>query len=206
MDDLSKEYIISFYNKKLQLFGDKPESLGWSPNGQILRFRSLLDINNNIAGSKILDFGCGKGDFYGYLRDKGIDVSYTGFDINEKFISIAASRYPECSFRTFDINSDDLNEEFDFIFLCGVFNLKVQKLDDTIKTALITLFKHCRIAMAFNALSAYTAKKAFELNYLYPEEMFNFALKELSPFVSIRHDRVLYDFTMFMYKEINMPE
>jgi 2-polyprenyl-3-methyl-5-hydroxy-6-metoxy-1,4-benzoquinol methylase len=204
VDDLSKEYIISYYNKRLQIFGDKPESLGWSPDGQILRFRSLLDIDNNIAGSKVLDFGCGKGDFYGYLREKGIDVRYTGFDINEKFISIAASGYPECSFRTFDINIDDLNEEFDYIFLCGVFNLKVQQLNDTIKTTLIKLFKNCRIAMAFNALSAYDTKKAFELNYLYPEEMFSFALKELSPYASIRHDRVLYDFTMFMYKEINM--
>ncbi len=203
MDDLSKEYIISYYNKRLQLFGNKPESLGWSPDGQISRFRSLLDIDNNITGSKVLDFGCGKGDFYGYLRERGIDVRYTGVDINEKFISIAASSYPECSFRTFDINRDDLDEEFDYIFICGVFNLKVQQLEETIKTTLITLFKHCRIAMAFNALSAYTSKKSFELNYLYPEEMFNFALKELSPYASIRHDRVLYDFTMFMYKKEN---
>jgi len=206
MDDLSKEYIISYYNKRLQIFGDKPESLGWSPDGQISRFTSLLDIDNNIAGSKVLDFGCGKGDFYGYLSENGINVRYTGFDINDKFISIAAGRYPECSFRTFDINRDDLNEEFDYIFICGVFNLKVHKLEDTIKTALIKLFKHCRIAMAFNALSAYTTRKSFELNYLYPEEMLSFALKELSPYASIRHDRVLHDFTMFMYKEINMPE
>ena len=203
MDDLSKEYIVSFYNKKLLQFGDKPESLGWSSNGQILRFSSLLDISDNIAGSKVLDFGCGMGDFYGYLREKAIDVRYTGLDINEKFISIAGNKYPECSFRTFDINRDDLNEEFDYIFLCGVFNLKVQQLEDTIKTILAKLFNHCRIAIAFNALSAYTAKKSFELNYLYPEEMLSFALKELSPYVSIRHDRILHDFNMFVYKEEN---
>ena len=185
MGDISKEYIISFYNKRLQLFRDKPESLGWTRWGQILRYRSLLDIDTSIDGSKVLDFGCGKGDFYGFLREKGIDVRYTGFDINEKLISIAVSRYPECSFRTFDINRDDVNEEFDYIFLCGVFNLKVQQLEDTIKTILIKLFKHCRIAIAFNSLSAYTTKKAFELNYLYPEEMFSFALKELSPYIAI---------------------
>ena len=204
MDELSKEFIISFYNKRLQMFGDRPESLGWSPRGQILRFRSLLGIDKNIDGSKVLDFGCGIGDFYGYLRDKGIHVRYTGFDINDNLISKAASRYPECRFRTFDINRDDITEKFDYIFLCGVFNLKVQQLEDTIKTTLIELFKHCRIAMAFNALSAYTAKKEFELHYMYPEEMFSFAIKNLSPYIAIRHDTLLYDFTMFMYKEINV--
>ncbi len=36
--------------------------------------------------------------------------------------------------------------------------------------------------------------------YVYPEKMFEFAVKNLSPFVSLRHDRIPYDFTLFVYK------
>lgn len=59
------------------------------------------------------------------------------------------------------------------------------------------------LALAFNALSAYNPKKDFELHYVYPEEMFEFAVKNLSPFVILRHDRMPYDFTMFVYKNEN---
>ena len=46
-------------------------------------------------------------------------------------------------------------------------------------------------------------KKDFELHYVYPEEMFEFAVKNLSPFVILRHDRIPYDFIMFVYKNEN---
>lgn len=202
MDNLTREYIISFYDRQQQQFGDKPESLGWTREGQMLHYKALLDINNTLNGSTILDFGCGKGDFYGFLKEKGIAVRYTGLDINENFITIARQRFPECTFKTFDINRDLLTEQFDYVFLCGVFNLKVQHLADTIRRTLIVLFKHCRIAMGFNALSSYGTHKAFYLNYLDPEEMITFAKSHLSLHVVLRDDRIPGDFTLFIYRHI----
>ncbi len=200
MDELSKEYVTSFYNGALQMHGDRPESLRWTAKGQILHYESLLDINSSIKGKKILDYGCGKGDFYQFLKDRNISVEYTGVDINEKLISLARQKFPECRFRVFDVEGDELNEDFDYIFLCGVFNLKVEGLEETIKNTLIKLFKHCRIALAFNALSAHNPKKDFELHYVSPEKMFEFAVKNLSPFVTLKHDSIPYDFTMFVYR------
>lgn len=202
MDELSKEYVISFFDKNLMLHGDRPEAVRWSSTGQILHYQSMLDVGN-INGSKILDFGCGKGDFYWFLKDKNIHVEYHGCDINEKLITLAKQKFLDIDFRVFDIEKDVFNEDFDYVFLCGVFNLKVEGLDETIKNILIKLFKHCRIALAFNALSSHNPKKDFELHYTSPEEIFNFAAKNLSPYVSLRHDRMQYDFTMFVYREIN---
>ncbi len=202
MDDLSKEYIISFFDKNLMLHGDRPEAVRWSSTGQQLHYNSMLDIGD-INGSKILDFGCGKGDFYEYLKDAGIEVKYSGIDINEKLISQAKQKYPGVDFRVLDIEKDAIDEEFDYIFMCGVFNLKVQGIYELIKNSLIKLFSHCRVGLAFNALSAHNLKKDFELNYVSPEEMFAFALQNLSPYISLRHDRMKYDFVMFIYKEIN---
>jgi SAM-dependent methyltransferase len=201
MDELSKEYVISFYNKTLQMHGDRPEAVRWTSMGQLLHYECLLEIDESIAGRKILDYGCGKGDFYQFLKDRNISVKYTGFDINEELISLAQQKFPDCTFRVFDMEQDILDEDFDYIFLCGVFNLKVQGIIETIHNTLIKLFSHCRIALAFNALSTHDPKKAFELHYLSPENMFGFAVKNLSPFVSLIHDRIPYDFTMFIRKK-----
>jgi len=202
MDDLSREYVISFFDRQLSQQGDRPEALRWSEAGQRLRFENLLDIGD-INGKKILDYGCGKGDFCQFLRNKDIQVAYSGFDINEKLIALANKKYPGVDFRIFDAEKNMLYEDFDYIFLCGVFNLNVQGLDETIKNVLIKLFKHCRHALAFNALSVHNPKKDFELHYTSPEDIFDFAVKNLSSLVSLKHDRMAYDFTLFIYRDIN---
>ena len=202
MDELSKEYVISFFDTNLMLHGDRPEAVRWTSKGQLLHYRAMLDIGD-MSGKKILDFGCGKGDFYQFLKDRDIQVQYTGFDINEKLIAAARLKYPDSDFRVFDTDKNVLEEDFDYIILCGVFNLRVNGLDEVIRDTLKKLFFRCRIGLAFNALSVHNPRKDFELNYTSPEELFAFAVNNLSPFVSLRHDRMSYDYIMFIYKEIN---
>jgi SAM-dependent methyltransferase len=202
MDELAREYVLSFYDKTLRMFGDRPEALRWTSGGQELHYEALLDIADSIHGKKVLDFGCGKGDFCRFLKQRDIQVDYTGLDINEKLIGMAREKNPGTRFSVFDIEQDTLGEDFDYIFLCGVFNLNVQGIDGVIRSALKKLFGRCRIGLAFNAPSAHNPKKDFELHYVSPEDLFSFAMRNLSPFVSIRHDRMPYDFTMFVYREI----
>lgn len=206
MDELAKEYVISFFNKSLNSHGDRPEAVRWTSQGQYLHYQSMLDIDDSIEGARVLDYGCGKGDFYEFLKNKNISVDYTGLDINEQLITLASRKYPECVFRVFDIEEDHLREDFDYIFLCGVFNLKVENLSNTIEKTLYKLFARCKRALAFNALSAHNPEKDFELHYIFPENIFRFAVNNLSPFISLRHDRMPYDFTMFVYREKNVPK
>jgi hypothetical protein len=201
MDELSKEYVISFYKNTLQLHGDRPEAVRWTSAGQEKHFRYLLDIDKSIHKAKVLDYCCGKGDLYQFLKENYLSVQYTGFDINEGLISLAKKKFPECTFKVFDIECDPLTEDFDYIFLCRVFNLKVQGLQETIENTLKKLFKHCPIAMAFNGLSDHDPKKTFELYYLFPEEMISFAVKNLSPFYVLRQDRMPYELTLFVYRK-----
>ena len=205
MDDLSKEYVLSFFDKNLQLYGDRPEAVRWTTQGQLLHYQSLLDIGK-IDNARILDFGCGKGDFFQFLEDRGIAADYTGYDINEKLITLAQKKYPEGRFRVFDIEKDIIDGNFDYIFLCGVFNLRVSGLEITIRNVLTKLFQHCRKGLAFNALSDLNPKKDFELYYASPEKIFTFAVKSLSPYVSLRQDRMRYDFTLFVYRDPEPPE
>ena len=202
MDELSKEYVISFFDTNLMLHGDRPESVRWTPMGQARHYQAMLDMGD-ISGSKILDFGCGKGDFLQFLKDRSIPVEYTGWDINEKLISLALTKHPGVDFRVFDLDRDIPDQDFDYIFLCGVFNLRLQDINLTIKNSLKKLFARCRVGLAFNALSDHSPGKDFELNYTSPEDIFSFAVKELSPFVSLRHDRIAYDYTLFVYRNLN---
>lgn len=200
MEELYKEYVISFFDKTLQLHGDRPAAVGMSQKGQEFRFETFLNIDSDIIGKKVLDYGCGKGDLYQFFKDNDISVSYTGFDINQNLISFAGNKFPEADFRVFDIEEERLNEDFDYIFLCGIFNLKLAGIDETIKNVLKKLFERCNIAIAFNALSDKCLNKDFQLHYLSPEGIREFALKELSPHAFIKEGS-FDDFTMFVYKK-----
>ncbi|HXX81991.1 MAG TPA: class I SAM-dependent methyltransferase [Thermodesulfovibrionales bacterium] len=203
VDELAKEYVISFYDRTLHLFGDRPESLRWTSEGQRAHYEAMLDIACKIDGRKILDFGCGKGDFYQFLKDKGMESDYTGYDINQNLIALARQKFPGIRFEVCDIERDTISEEFDYVFVCGVFNLNVQGIDELIRFSLKKLFRCCRIGLAFNALSAHAPQKAYDLHYTSPEALLGFALDHLSPFVAMRHDRIPHDFTMFVYRELN---
>ncbi|HAM49768.1 MAG TPA: hypothetical protein DCP92_03400 [Nitrospiraceae bacterium] len=203
MDELAKQYVLSFYNRTLQMFGDRPEALRWTSGGQLLRYEALLDIADSIHGKRILDFGCGKGDFCRFLKERDISVNYTGLDINEKLIGMARENNPEAVFRVFDIEQDSLDEGFDYIFVCGVFNLNVQGVEELVRITLRKLFDLCGLGLAFNALSSHCPEKDFELHYFSPEELLSFAIENLSRSVSVRHDRIPYDFTLFVYRKPN---
>jgi SAM-dependent methyltransferase len=206
MDPFSKEQLLSFYNRHFKKFGDRPEALRWTPQGQLRRYHTFLDIAPDLNNQKILDYGCGMGDFYKFLKRRGLDVKYTGVDINENFINVAKKKYPECSFRVMNVDEDSLEGYYDYIFICGVFNLRVPGVQDDLRNALITLFKHCNKALALNALSSHTPTKDIELNYTSPEDIMQFAIENLSPSVLLRHDRIPNDFTLFIYTSYNEIE
>ena len=80
MDPYSKDQILSFYNFHLKKFGDRPEALRWTPQGQLKRYHMLADIApaRDLNNSTVLDYGCGTGDFYKFLKRRDINVKYTG--------------------------------------------------------------------------------------------------------------------------------
>jgi len=206
MDPLSKEQLLSFYNLHYKKFGERPEALRWTPQGQLRRYHTFLDIAPDLNNQKVLDYGCGMADFYKFLKRRGINVHYTGVDINENFIKVAKKKYPECTFSVMNIDEDDLEGYYDYIFICGVFNLRVPGVQDDLRNALVTLFKHCNKAMALSALSSHTPIKDVELNFTSPEDIVKFALENLSPSVVLRHDRIPNDFTLFVYTSYNEIE
>ena len=46
----------------------------------------------------LLDYGCGMGGLYGYIKEQGINVKYTGMDINPNFSGPHSGLEPRCHF------------------------------------------------------------------------------------------------------------
>jgi 2-polyprenyl-3-methyl-5-hydroxy-6-metoxy-1,4-benzoquinol methylase len=187
MDPLGKKELIEFYNRHLKDFGDKPQAVRWTPEGQRRRFETLLAIAGDISGKTVLDFGCGKGDFCGFLKEKGVSTDYCGIDINDALISTAKIKYPEDEFIALDIDETAFNRTFDIVFVCGVFNLRIAGIEDSTKTLLKNLFSLCRKALHANLLTYYVPQRNVELFYVKPEEILEFVIREISGSVTLKH-------------------
>lgn len=209
MDPYSRDQLLSFYNFHLKKFGDRPEALRWTPQGQLRRYHTLAEVvpADQLRNATVLDYGCGTGDFYRFLQRRGIDVRYAGVDMNENFIELARKKYPECRFQVLELTDgeDPLEGFYDYIFICGVFNYLVPGVREDLLSCLVTLFKHCNRGLVLNALSSHAPVKDPELNYTSPEEMVRFSLEHLSPYLALRHDRVQHDFTLYVYTALNEP-
>jgi 2-polyprenyl-3-methyl-5-hydroxy-6-metoxy-1,4-benzoquinol methylase len=187
MDPLGKKELLYFYNRHLKDFGDSPQAIRWTPEGQLRRYVSLITIAGDLSDKKVLDFGCGKGDFYGFMKERGILTEYCGIDINENLIDLAKRKYPHAEFIAIDIDETEFNRAFDVVFICGVFNLRVAGIEELMKNVLKKLFKLCKEVLHLNLLTYYVPQRNVELFYVKPEEILPFVISELSRHVTLMH-------------------
>ena len=189
IDPLGKKELLTFYNRHLKDFGDAPQAVRWTPGGQLRRYETFISITGDLSEKSVLDFGCGKGDFYGFLKERGCLPSYCGIDVNANLIALAKSKYPEAEFISLDIDEEELPRRFDVVILCGVFNLRIAGIEESSRHILKILFGLCREAMHINFLAYDTPQRSVELFYVKPEEIRQFAVAELSPSVTLTYDK-----------------
>jgi len=207
MDPFGKEELIAFYNRHLRDFGDSPLSVRWTPVGQRRRYEILLQIAADISGKDLLDFGCGKGDFYAFLNEQGVECDYTGIDLNENLIRLAERKFPEARFMVMDIEEEDLKEEFDIAFLCGVFNLRIAGIRESMLMVLKRIFNVVREAMHINGLSYYdNSPRDIELYYVRPEDIIGFVVEQLSGHMVYRHGMIKGDYFLSVYKNLDQRQ
>jgi 2-polyprenyl-3-methyl-5-hydroxy-6-metoxy-1,4-benzoquinol methylase len=189
MDPLGKMELLNFYNRHLKDFGDSPQAVRWTQEGQLRRYVSLITIAGDFFGKKVLDFGCGKGDFYGFMKKRGILVRYCGIDINENLVELARRKYPEAEFITIDIDETEFKRVFDIVFVCGVFNLRIAGIEELMKSILKKLYNLCKESLHINLLTYYIPQRTVEIFYVKPEEILRFVVAEISRSVTLTHTR-----------------
>jgi SAM-dependent methyltransferase len=200
MSASDRDAIIARYAKRYEQYGTDVQTLdvGQHYDAQHVVHASIGDLH----GKTLLDIGCGLGHYYAYLRSRGIDVDYIGYDFMPAFIEEDRKRYPEATFEVRDVTNDGIGHAADYVVMCQVFNNKYEDTDNTevVKAVVGQAFEAARIGVSVDMISTYVNYRVPEMHYFSPEEMFAFG-ESLTPFVRLRHDYAPRHFTLFLYKD-----
>src|SRR5438270_3188282 len=121
MDLQTKEMLGANYRDLFLKHGDAPESTQMSTEGKRFRFHKLMEIAD-LRNRRVLDLGCGIGDFYPLLIEKFGQLDYTGIDLVPETIDFAAKKYPRARFLCRDLSTNGLDETFDYVLASVIFN------------------------------------------------------------------------------------
>ncbi len=175
------------------------------PQTQYMRFHELtrhIDLSNNKQS--LLDIGCGNGELYKFLNFNGYRGKYTGYDINEKLLVLAKSRFADIDVQYQDILNSDFNASpsFDYVLMSGVFNANIGQSMDWIHDFIKKIFSLCTKGIIFNAISTHVSFRDEELFYVDPAQLLTFCIENLSPRVTITHHNLPYNYTVCVLKDI----
>ncbi len=155
-----------FYFKTVKKFGRTAKGVAWSDEfRQKRRFAAILALIPNLSDASIVDAGCGFGDFWLYMKQKGtVPKSYIGLDMLDFMVEEARERTSQKVLKR-NIVKDPLPEA-DWYVVSGALNLltrfetlfAVKRMMDVSKSGVV-----------FNLLKGEDRSETF--NYWMPQEI-----------------------------------
>ena len=201
MENTLGSKMIDVYQDQFKQYGESPASLGCPKGRQSLRFKALT---KNVTSGRLLDFGCGFGDLSLYLEKSKINVEYHGCDVMNEFLSVAKKNRPNDKFFLTKID-ESLNDNYDFIIACGVFNFLYYKDEkdhiSSVYNTIENLFKRCNHSLSVDFLSSvvdFTAPDAYHQDIT---DITKFISSNLSRRFQIDHSYMPYEFCIHIFKE-----
>jgi 2-polyprenyl-3-methyl-5-hydroxy-6-metoxy-1,4-benzoquinol methylase len=193
-----------YYGRKLKQYGADYRSLGYkSQESQEQRFQVLAEIGD-LNHKSILDVGCGLGHFYDFLGrhlNGRKDVNYTGIDIMPELISHAREIYPKAKFEVRNLSWDSMDEKFDYVLACSVFNIEHSNWLERTFRMLRAMFDTCKIGMGVTFLSVLSPNGLRpDRHYTHPSTIMSHIGDALTTKMTMRHDYRDNDFTVYAYK------
>jgi len=197
------------YRTNFLVHGDSP--LGTYQNNRVtqyIRFETLLrQIMPHVGpGTSLHDIGSGLCDLYQFLRERGLDgdITYSGTEIVQEMVDLAAAKYPELTLLNRDFLDVDISDRYDFVVLSGTFNIPGGVDGESWKAMCLALidkmYKHADKGIAFNFLTSYRTFSNPDLYYFDPREIFDHATTNLSRFVHIDAAYPLYECSVTVFK------
>jgi len=163
--------MIDDYDILLDKYGDSEKSVGWNKPKHNIRFNAIIQPWVRIFGrsnASILDFGCGLGHLFKYMRREDIMWNYRGVDINRRLIERARDRFLDNadSFQVVS-NIDDLKGTVDLVAIVGVFNRRFEDSDAFCSDVIQKALTIATTGVAISALAPWALKKNIS-NYYMP--------------------------------------
>ena len=189
-----------WYEDKVRTYGFDHRGLGFlSRSSQVKRFEALLELGD-LDGRRVLDVGCGFGDFLGFLQQRGTEPVYTGIDVCEPMVQRCIERFGKLArFEVADVLEYEPAQSFDYVVASGLFGLDADGVRERILPSLERMVGWARIGAAVNFLSAAYPTQAENRIYVEPGKAVEAALS-LTPSVRLDHSYLPNDFTLFMYR------
>lgn len=197
--------VEKYYTDKVLTYGTNHKGVDWnSRESQEIRYEQLLKVCNEKEKFTILDYGCGYGYLFEYMKNRNYNFEYYGFDISEEMINKARQTYKEnnCYFS----NSTKMKSKTDYCVASGIFNVKFDTDFETwteyILSVLNEINNNTTKGFSFNCLTKYSDKEYMKDNLYYgdPCYFFDYCKKQFSKNVAILHDYDLYEFTIVVKK------
>lgn len=196
----TQEAIADFFRWHVRIYGESWRALGWrSRRTQYKRFEVLADIAP-LQHRRILDVGCGLGDFCDYLQSQGLTVDYTGYDLVPDMVARARKRYPQGRFEVRDVLQGLGDERFDYIVSSGAFNIDFGNNLAAVQSLLRVMFNACTQGVAMNMLSIADPQPDPFFYHYQPQVMQAFC-QTFCPRVVVREDYLPNDFTLYLHRE-----
>lgn len=191
----------SWYADEVARHGYCHRGLGFrSAGSQERRFEALLALGD-FHGRRLLDVGCGFGDFLAYLHRLGMRPVYTGIDICEPMVQRCRERFAgsQARFEVADALAYAPADAPDFVVASGIFGLDSRDARARIRPTLHRMFDWARLGLAANFLSGRSLEPAEGRVYVDPAEALEIALA-LTPAVRLDHAYLPNDFTIHLDK------
>ena len=191
-----------WYEDKVQRYGFDHRGLGFrTRSSQEKRFEALLALGD-FDGRRLLDVGCGFGDFLQFLQDRGISPDYTGLDICEPMVSRCRQRFAGSGARFIagDVLEHQPAARYDFVVASGIFGLDSPGVRERIAPTLRRLYSWASAGCAVNFLSSRSTAPAEARVYVDPREVLETAFA-LTPAVRLDHSYLPNDFTLCLFPE-----
>ncbi len=183
----------TFYLNAFKKYKISPKGVNWkNKKSQEVRFEIILEFLKDKLShkTKVIDAGCGFGDFYIFAKRKSFEFEYVGYDILQKFVDITKDR-TKCKALKKDILSDELDMA-DYYIASGSLNILTK-----FETYLFIkrCFEYSKKGFVFNFLEGNELDKNF--NILNKNEVISYA-KELGAKVSVKDDYLSSDISLFL--------
>lgn len=192
--------VRSRYQRRIAHDGVTPQSMNTGGEAK-QRIRHAVHAELVRPHDEVLDVGCGIGQFYAFLCDRGYRGTYHGVDIVPEYVAHCGREFPNARVELGDVFATGLRGTYDVIVASQVFNdhYRASNNPDVLRRFIGMAFDAARRAVTVDMLTSYVDFMVPELYYFPPEEVFAFA-KSLTRFVRIRHDYLPFEFTIQLFK------
>lgn len=166
---------------------------------QYLRFNTLTQgINLTSRNLSVLDVGCGTGELAKFLNFSGFRGRYLGIDVTQDLLSHAQRKYPTLQFLEGDITNVTSLPAFDYVIASGILNIDVGQSMSWVKDVLLSMWQLTECELRIDGLSTFVNYRESHLFYVDPLELLSWAIQTLSPFVTLQHHALPYNFALFV--------